>query len=232
MKHNLWLRWVAVNALGEMVGLGLTFAVGALFFTRYGSAAGIGMVLLSFAVAVGSGAIEACIVGLAQWWALHPWFPQVRRRDWFLATLVGALLAYVLGYLPSTIMSLGEQAPAAAGQIAPMQEPAQWIVLLLAAGLGLVGGAVLSFAQWLVLRKSVPGAGVWIPANMLAWMLGMPIIFWGIDVAQKGQPVWQAILIMAAVLFAAGAVVGAVHGAFLARLAKRQGAPVSPTTAA
>jgi hypothetical protein len=26
--RTLWLRWVAANALGEMFGLGLTFAVG------------------------------------------------------------------------------------------------------------------------------------------------------------------------------------------------------------
>jgi hypothetical protein len=54
---------------------------------------------------------------------------------------------------------------------------------------------------------------------MLAWMVGMPIIFWGIDAAQKGQPVWQALLLMAGVLFLAGAVVGGIHGLFLVRLA-------------
>jgi hypothetical protein len=45
---------------------------------------------------------------------------------------------------------------------------------------------VLSFAQWRVLRKAAGRAGGWIPANMLAWMAGMPLIFWGIDAAQKG----------------------------------------------
>ena len=92
------------------------------------------------------------------------------------------MAAYVLGYLPSTLMSLGEQSTQT-----PMAEPPQWIVLLLAAGLGLVGGAVLSFAQWRVLRKAVARAGCWIPANMLAWMVGMPLIFWGIDAAQQAD---------------------------------------------
>jgi hypothetical protein len=36
-------------------------------------------ILLSFAIAVLSGAIGATIVGLAQWWAMHPWFPQIGR---------------------------------------------------------------------------------------------------------------------------------------------------------
>ena len=111
-------------------------------------------------------------------------------------------------------MSLGEQTPQA-----PMAEPPQWIVLLLAAGLGATAGAVLSFAQWLVLRKRVEHAGWWIPAYMLAWLAGMPIIFWGIDAAQKSQPPLQAVLLLAGVLFLTGAVVGAIHGAFLVKLA-------------
>ena len=213
-KWKLWLRWVAANALAEMLGLGGTFAVIVFFFTSLGERPGVGVVLLSFLVAVASGAIEATLVGLGQWWAMHPWFPSITRRAWWLATLAGALVAYVLGYLPSTLMSLGEQSTQAAAL-----EPPQWVVLLLAAGLGLVGGAVLSFAQWLVLRKQVPGAGWWLPANMLAWLIGMPLIFWGIDAGQKGLPPGQALLLLVGVLLLTGAVVGAVHGAFLVRLA-------------
>lgn len=128
----------------------------------------------------------------------------------------------MLGYLPSTLMDLGADAGAA-----PAAEPAQWVVLLLAAALGAVGGAVLSFAQWLVLRRAATGAGWWIPANMLAWAAGMPLIFWGIDLAQRGQPLWQSLLLMAGSLLAAGAVVGAIHGLALVRMVERSGdAPV------
>jgi hypothetical protein len=214
-KTTLWLRWVIANALGELFGLGLTFAVGILVVSSFSNETGIWIILLSFLIAVASGAIEATIVGLAQHWAMRPWFPAISRRSWWLATLTGALIAYMLGYLPSTLMSLGEQASQAQ---TPMAEPPQWIVLLLAAGMGAVGGVVLSFAQWLVMRGKVKAAGWWIPANMLAWLFGMPIIFLGIDAAQKGQPLWQAILILAGILFLAGAVVGAIHGAVLAKM--------------
>jgi len=95
-------------------------------------------------------------------------------------------------------------------------------VLLLAAGLGTVGDAVLSFAQWLAMRGKVQRARIWIPANMLAWTFGMPIIFWGIDLAFKLSAVWQAMLLMAVVLFAAGAVVGGIHGLFLVRLTDQE----------
>jgi hypothetical protein len=131
--------------------------------------------------------------------------------------LIGALLAYVLGYLPSTLMSMRE----ATASTAPVAEPAQWIVLLLAAGMGAAGGAVLSFAQWLAMRGRVRGAGIWMPANMLAWLFGMPVIFWGIDLAFKMSALWQSALLLAGTLFAAGAVVGAIHGLFLIRLAEQ-----------
>ena len=209
----LWLRWVAANALGEMVGLGATSAVIALAFSGLDEQAGVGSVLLLFLLAVASGAIEATVVGLAQWWAMHPWFPAITRRAWWLATLVGALVAYVLGYLPSTLMSLGSDASQS-----QVTEPPQWMVLLLAAGMGAVAGAVLSFAQWRALRNRVLHAGWWVPANMLAWLAGMPIIFWGIDAAQKGQPLPQMILLMGGCLLLSGAVVGGIHGAVLVRL--------------
>ncbi|MBW7881385.1 MAG: hypothetical protein H3C34_01890 [Caldilineaceae bacterium] len=213
-RQRLWLRWVAANALGELVGLGATFAViPPAFLWLEGQPGGVTAFIL-FIVAVASGAIEATIVGLAQWWAMHPWFPTIARRTWWLATLAGALLAYILGYLPSTLMNMGEQATNTA-----VSEPPQAVVLLLAAGLGAVAGAVLSFAQWLAMRRTIARAGWWIPANMLAWLAGMPVIFWGIDAAQQGQPIIQSILLFATSLLLAGAVVGAIHGLFLVMLA-------------
>lgn len=215
-KNQLWSRWILANAFGEVFGLGLTFVITGLVFSKLDSQQTIISILLSFVFAVLSGAVEATIVGLAQWWAMHPWFSSISRFTWWRGTLIGALIAYVLGYLPSTLMSMGE----AASQSAPAEEPAQWIVLLLAAGMGVVGGVVLSFAQWLVLRGKVKGAGIWIPANMLAWAFGMPVIFWGVDMAFKMAAIWQSVLVMAGSLFITGAVVGAVHGAFLVRLAE------------
>jgi hypothetical protein len=216
---KLWLRWVAANAFGEMFGLGLTFAVGVAVISRLGNQQSVLAISLTLLVAVASGAIEATLVGLAQWWAMHPWFPMISRTSWWLATLIGALLAYVLGYLPSTLMSLGEQASQTQS---PAAEPAQWMVLLLAAGLGVVGGAVLSFAQWLTMRHTVKGASIWIPANMLAWLVGMPLIFWGIDVSQKLGGLFWIIMFMAVVLLLTGLVVGAIHGTFLTRLVKTE----------
>lgn len=215
-KNQLWSRWTLANAFSEMVGLGLTFLITGLVFSKLDSQGTITSILFSFVFAVASGAFEASIVGFAQWWAMRPWFPMIERFAWWRGTFIGALLAYMLGYLPSTLMNMGEVSASSA----PMVEPPQWIVLLLAAGMGAVGGVVLSFTQWLVMRGKVEGAGSWIPANMLAWFFGMPIIFWGIDKAFNLPVLWQSVSLVAGTLLAAGAVVGGIHGIFLVRLAK------------
>jgi hypothetical protein len=217
-KNHLWSRWTLANALSEMVGLGLTFLITGFVFSKLDGLGTMTSILLSFVFAVASGAVEATFVGLAQWWAMHPWFPTIERFAWWRGTMVGALIAYILGYLPSTIMSIGE----AAASSTPVAEPPQWIVLLLAAGMGTIGGAVLSFAQWLVMRGKVKRAGLWILANMLAWTFGMPVIFWGIDMAFKLSAIWQSVLLMAGTLFVAGAIVGGIHGLFLVRLAEQE----------
>lgn len=217
-KKQLWSRWTLANAFSELFGLGLTFLITGIVFSKLDNQETATSIILTFILAVASGAIEATLVGFAQWWAMRPWFPMIERLAWWRGTLLGALIAYVLGYLPSTIMSMGE----ATASTAPMAEPPQWVVLLLAAGMGAIGGVVLSFAQWLVMRKKIRRAGLWIPANMLAWTFGMPVIFWGIDVAFNMPAIWQSILLMAGTLFIAGAIVGGIHGLFLVRLATQK----------
>jgi hypothetical protein len=208
-------RWVGANAVAELVGLGGTGAIGFAYYRYAGEPAGVAAVLLAFVVAVGSGAVEATVVGLAQHWAMGPWLPALRARRWWLATLWGALAAYVLGWLPSTLMSLGTAGDPAP---APVTEPPQWAVLLAAAGLGLVAGAVLALAQALELRRHVAHAWRWVPANMLAWAVGMPAVFLGMDLVFREQPVWLSALLAAGTLVVTGAVVGVINGSFLVRL--------------
>jgi len=49
-RRTLWFRWVVANALGELIGLGATFAVGFATFSLLGEAQGtigaIAMLLL------------------------------------------------------------------------------------------------------------------------------------------------------------------------------------------
>ena len=206
-EASLWLRWVFANAAGEALGLGATALIGAAVVSFLGEGTGALATLTLAAVAVLAGAlVEGTVVGTAQWSVLRGPLPGMRWRTWAVATGVGAFLAWLLGMVPSTVLSLG------AGSGGAGAAPAEAVVLGLAFLMGLVLGPVLGFAQWLALRRYVSHAALWMPANAMAWAFGMVVIFAGIDPAIGGGFGLLSVAILALTLACAGAVVGAIHG--------------------
>lgn len=214
-RNRFWRHWVVANALGELIGLGTVAAIGFLVFQCADEPATAGQALAFAAVLALLGAFEGLVIGLAQRHVLRLILPSV--RGWVLATIVGAFVAWVIGMVPGTVISLMSQ-----GDTGAQVEPPLAMVLFLAAGLGAVAGPLLAVFQWLSLRKVLASrAWLWLPANALAWALGMPIIFLG---AQSNEIASSAIVVAALVgvaICVAGAVVGAVHGRILMDLVRR-----------
>lgn len=206
---RLWLQWVVANAFAEFLGLGAVATAGYLAVRSVGEPASPLAAVAMAAMFVGLGAFEGLVLGLAQQWVLRRALPGL--SGWVRATVAGALVAWLLGMLPSTIMSLSP------GEPGPPPALDDRVQLLAAAGLGLVAGPALAFFQWRRLRIAVPAkAWWWLPANGLAWALGMPIVFLAADIAGQQSGVAPIVAIVGSSLLACGAVVGAVHGAFLA----------------
>jgi hypothetical protein len=207
---SLWLRWVFANAVGEALGLGTTALIGAAIVSSLGEGTSVLATLALAAVAVLAGTlVEGAVVGTAQWWVLRGPLPGIRWRTWAVGTSAGAFIAWLLGMIPSTVLSLGADS---GGAGAAPAEPSNTVVLALAFLMGLVLGPVLGFAQWLVLRRFVSHAALWMPANAFAWAFGMVVIFAGIDPAISGGFGFLSVAIIALTLACAGAVVGAIHG--------------------
>jgi hypothetical protein len=229
---RLWLRWVFANSMGEMVGLGLTFGLGYLIINYLGEMTGLWGTLLSFGLMIATGVVEGLIVGIAQFWGMHPLVHRpddhrlgIKQAVWLRATILGALLAWFAGSLPFMIINLAYGAVASdVTQSATLEvaaEPPQSMVLLLAACAGLVAGAVLAFFQWRALRRHFFMAGWWVPANSLAWAVGMPLIFTAIDfVFSMSSLAWQIVAFLAS-LALTGAVVGAIHGVALLLITRK-----------
>jgi hypothetical protein len=210
--RRFWLRWVEANALGEMVGLGVAGMVGISAFA--GQPVTVGQALLGVLPAVPAGAFEGLVVGAAQWSVLRRALPDLRARAWIGATMLGAFVAWCLGMLPGTLMSLAPRSAAPAAP-SPFEGPP---VYPLAMGMGAVLGVVLGLPQWAVLRRRAPRGRRWIAANSAAWALGMPIIFLVADGLPSGLPAAAIAAIVLATLALAGAVVGAVNGAVLVKM--------------
>lgn len=219
----LWSRWVAANALGEVLGLGGTALIAATLFPLLGDGNGLFPALAVAVVAIVAGTlIEGLAVGTAQWLVLRRPFPGIAWRTWAGATAIGAGIAWTFGMLPSTLMSIGQDSAQAT-----TSEPSPAIVYTLAFAMGLMLGPVLGGAQWLVLRRQVAGAGIWMLANALAWAFGMVIVFAGVSSAFDRGVSPSGMLLGLLSLVATGAVVGGIHGLALIRLVgQRRAEPV------
>lgn len=205
-----WSQWVLANLLGELIGLGVVAGVTYAALTRLGEPTSVVSSLAYAALTVALGAVEGAVVGLAQARVLRRRLP--RLRSWVAATIIGAVIAWTLGVLPGTLASL-----LGPGQSEPPADMPDAIQLLLAVPVGVLAGAILSLPQWRILRRYVSGAGWWVAANAIAWAFGMPFVF----VAASIDPTagaGSALTLIGGSLAAAGAVVGAIHGAFLVRL--------------
>ena len=218
-ERRLWLSWVIANALGELVGLGAVGAAGWAVFALGGAPAGLAGHVRAALALIAAGACEGVAVGFAQGAVLRRRVPAIALGLWTAATVAGALVAWVLGMIPSTLASA--HAGAAASGTPPSIGPA--VRLALAAALGFVLGPILALPQWRVLRGHTARAGRWVLANAVAWAAGMPVIFAGIGwtarhAATAPRPELVAVLLL--VLAGAGAVVGAVHGLWLVALTR------------
>lgn len=218
LNRNFWISWVWANACAELLGLGATFLLGYGIYQWLGEPQSTLGVVAFVLLMTTTGVVEGSVVGYFQFRVLRIRFQAIRFKDWWLATLIGALAAWFLGSLPSSFM--GDPSTSAA------VEPPLAFVLLLACGMGLVLGVILALPQWRVLDRYVEGSWRWLPANGLAWCAGMPLIFAGIDIAQRMKSTPSVLIIMAVTLAFAGAVVGAIHGAFLLRFRPRLQAPM------
>jgi hypothetical protein len=183
-----------------------------LYFTGMESA--LGTLWAALIVVAGSTLLEGGAVGIAQWRVLRLPLPDLRLAAWWRATTLGALVAWTLGMIPSTIMALDTQSESAG----PALEMSDALAIVLAAVMGLVLGPILALPQWWELRRHIAHAWQWIPANAFAWGLGMPVIFAVMAlIPTDAISGWTIALILTA-LAAAGAVVGAIHGVILLRL--------------
>lgn len=216
--RRLWARWVVANTVGQIGGLGATFAIGYGVFGALAGAEGLTVAVVTAGLMVITGAIEGAVVGATQWWAMAFAFPGLARRTWMEATIIGAVIAWGLGTLPMVIGSAGSVS--ASGLVQPVDDgPSTWLVVALTALMGALAGLLLAVMQWRVLRRHARRAWRWLPANALAWAAGMPIVFEAVGRATMADSLAVGIATMAGALALAGAVVGAIHGVALAALA-------------
>lgn len=210
----LYRRWVWANAWSELIGLGGSLLLGFSLFTRLDDADPL-VVIGGAAFGVTAGALlEGGLVGYAQGRVLARHHPQIHLKRWVWATVVGAGTAWLIGMVPSTALALiGPPEAVGSGE-----GPGTAVMLLLAGGMGFVLGPILSVPQALVLRQAVRQPWTWVPANAVAWSVGMVVVFAGAGTVSPEAATWEIVITVVVVCLAAGTSVGLIHGWWLVRL--------------
>jgi hypothetical protein len=224
----VWGQWTLANTIGEALGLGATLLAGILLFARLEPR--IGPVLSAILGVLAGACVEGGIVGTAQWLVLRGPLAGLSWIVWAAATAIGAGIAWALGLLPTTIISLTTATAENASASPP--NPSELVVYSLAAALGLVAGAILALAQWWVLRRFVPRASWWILASAIAWALGMVLVFIGTSFIPDSGVTASVIPILIAFVVLAGATVGAIEGLALIWLLRGRDIAATTTTSA
>lgn len=214
----IWFSWILANSLGELIGLGAVFLIGT------GIAPGLEMylnkiadiVLAGILVIVGT-LVEGSVLGTLQWIVIQHLNKSVKWLAWVNATLIGIFIAWALGSIPSTMLEFGTE-----GIKTTFDFKNMFIDYLTIGGMGLVSGAVIGLPQWLLLRLYFHNAEWWVPASSIAWMMGMIILFVGINVTSRIGMVLKATSFLVLILILTGAIVGSIHGIALLRLYPKQ----------
>ncbi|NUT34375.1 MAG: hypothetical protein HOV79_15000 [Hamadaea sp.] len=189
--RGLWRSWVVWVTLGEALGFCAPALVGAATASEPAAVSVPGL--------LAAGAIEGMALGAAQAHVLRGAVPGLPGRQWIAATATAAVVAYAIGLAPSTV---GFTALPGWAQIP----------LGAAGGLGLL--LSIGVAQWLVLRRFVPGAAHWIWITAVAWLAGLAVFL------TIATPLWhegQALSVTILVGIAAGLIMAATVAAVTGR---------------
>jgi hypothetical protein len=205
---GFWLKWTVVCGIGEFLGIGIAAGACFSFIILTGEPETTGGRVAAMVVAVSAGIVEGFISGSLQWSVLRQQFIDMKARRWIIFTVVGAALAWVLGMLYPTFFASGATGSG---------EPPAILIAFLAALSGVVLGAVFGFFQWLELRRHTMGSGWWVVGNMVAWIVGLIVIYLGASLPDTETDIGTVILIGAVSGLIAGLLVGAITGIFLVR---------------
>jgi hypothetical protein len=193
-RRTRLLRWVLVVTLGEAIGFMVPAVVGAAV------TAAAWAPLPTLIAMVLAGSVEGAVLGAAQSDCLYRWGVLPLRRRWIAATSLGAAVAWSLGML--------------------LLGGLNWTigtVILVGIG-GLILLSSLPLAQYFVLRDHIRRALLWIPVNMVAWLLGITWTLGPSPLVDQSTPTGILILIYGIAGLCMAATVALITGLGLTRL--------------
>lgn len=193
---SLVQRWLIACTFAETIGMTAS-AVAARLGQQVVDDGGADLRWLALAIVVAGGLVEGTALGVLQGRTLAAQWPGLRVGAFVAATVAVAGVGWAAASAPGVL-----------GGDEGGDSPPLGLVLLGAAGIGLVMGPLLGGAQAVALRGAVAHPRRWVVANTAAWPVAMVVIFAGASTAGAGWP----LLVVAGYGTLTGAVAGAALG--------------------
>jgi acetoin utilization protein AcuB len=188
---RLWLAWTFITIAGQVAAIAAVALLQSLVEALTAGHAHGGLVVVIGATS------EGALVALVQTFVLRRAVPDISRALWVVAGGAGAAIAWLAGLFTAGAFGTG-------GVLA--------VILS-----GMVAGLIIGGAQWVVLRRRVVRAALWIPANAVAWILGLWVIIAG-GVWQANAVEWMVATVGILTALGTGLAVGAVTGLALTQM--------------
>ena len=196
------LQWAFLTIVGLVAGLALALPLGVPIFAVVGAMAGTPVVL---------GIVGLCL-GTAQWPVIRRHFPA--SGLWIVVSALGMAIGLTAGVV--LVEQIGRSLVGGPVNFRMIGTAGRAVSF---GTIGIVGGASLGLAQWLVLRRQVRGGRAWISVN--AWSLGGGLLCGSI--LADALAVRSGSLASAAILLLTGsAIAGACTGRTLTRILRAQ----------
>jgi hypothetical protein len=191
-------QWVLAMLVGELVGFLPPAVTGAVL-----AGAGAPDALL-VAGLTAAGCLEGLAIGAAQAVVLRRHAAPVDRRAWIAVTSAAAGFAWLVGMGGGALLGAAVLPPAV---LLVILVPA-WTAALLGMGAG----------QWLVLRRTIPRSGRWVPVTAGAWLAGVALPVAALSAVPGGWPPAMHVIVGVFAAVAMGVTVGALTAPTLERL--------------
>lgn len=210
---NYWKKWTLACTAGELLGMGAVALIAVTYNRWVGEPLTPADKALQLLVVVFAGAAGGFLLGYWQWRVLRLKFPKMPAREWIGYTMAIAMLGWLLGMLPSLLLTLGN-AP-----IPPRPVESPMVLILVGAmAMGLFLGAMFGLFQWFAFHKYARESIQWVTGNSLGWGLGMMFIFAAATWPDESTPLSGIIAAGIVGGSLAGLSVGAITGIYLNKI--------------
>ncbi len=202
---SIWTAWILATTIGWFFAGSTSLPIGRVVVVEGGASA-----ILSVAGSMSLiGSLIGALASTGQWYFLRQRYSNAYL--WLIATSAGWGIGLPLALMINLFFGLG-----------------------ISAGLyGLFVGAVVALLQWALFHRVIPRLSRWLPANMLAFALGISGAGWlertmlTASGGSWGAQSWQT----ASTSALAGAIVGAITGIALTLMTLKKSNPARHTNA-